>query len=69
MAQSTRMAFFCKGNKLYFKYYTFEYFGGFALSQKRKTIESFHNVIKQDNTQEILEVSRKNENILGNMLK
>ncbi len=68
MAQSTRMAFFCKDNKLYFKYYTFEYFGGFALSQKRKTIESFHNVIKQDNTQEILEVSRKNENILGNML-
>lgn len=68
MAQSTRMAFICKDNKLYFKYYTFEYFSGFAISQKRKSIESFHNSIKNDGIMRILEVSRKNENILGNKL-
>ena len=65
MAQSTRMAFFCKDNKLFFKYYTFEFFGGFAISQKRKTISSFHNSIKKDGIYDILEVSRRNEDELG----
>lgn len=68
MAKATRMAFICKDNKLYFKYYTFEYFSGFAITQKRKSIESFHNAIKKDNIFNILEVSRKSENELGNML-
>ena len=68
MAVSTRMAFICKDNKLYFKYYTFEYYNGFAISQKRKSIESFHNIIKNDGINNILEVSRKNENIIGQML-
>ena len=65
MAKATRMAFICKDDKLYFKYYTFDYFGGFAISQKRKNISSFHNVINQDGIDNILEVSRRNENELG----
>lgn len=68
MAKATRMAFICKDNKLYFKYYTFDYFSGFAITQKRKSIESFHNAIKKDYILNILEVSRKSENELGNML-
>ena len=60
MAVATRMAFICEGDKIYFKYYTFEYFGGFAITQKRKTIESFHNTIKKESAFNILEVSRKN---------
>ena len=50
MAQATRIAFICKDGKLYQKYYTFEFFGGFALSQKHKTIKSFHNEIIDDLT-------------------
>lgn len=65
MAQATRMAFISKDNKLYFKYYTFEYFSGFAISQKRKTIEAFHKVIREDGINNVLEVSRKNENEIG----
>lgn len=68
MAVATRMAFICKNKELYFKYYTFEFFGGFAISQKRKTIESFHAAIKKDSINNILEVSRKNENYLGVLL-
>lgn len=68
MAQATRIAFICKDGKLYQKYYTFEFFGGFALSQKHKTIKSFHNEIISDNINNILEVSRKAENPLGNKL-
>lgn len=65
MAQAIRPAFICIDNKLYQEYYTFEFFAGFSLSQKRKTIDSFHNVIKSRGIINILEVSRKNENELG----
>lgn len=68
MAVATRMAFISKDNKLYFKYYSFEYFSGFAITQKRKSIESLHNTIKKDDIINILEVSRKNENQLGVLL-
>lgn len=65
MAIATRMAFICKENELYFNYYTFEFFGGFAISQKRKSIESFHNKIRESGIEKVLEVSRKNENEIG----
>lgn len=68
MAQATRMAFICNDNRLFYKYYTFEYFGGFAITQKRKNIQSFHNAINLEHSYKILEVSRKNENELGIML-
>ena len=68
MAVATRIAFFCKDGMLKQKYYTFEYFGGFALSQKVKCINSLHKEISLDETSNILEVSRKSENLIGNLL-
>lgn len=44
----------------------FKFFTGFALSQKQKTIKSFHNeILKQHPNCKILEVSRRSENALG----
>ena len=44
----------------------FQWFGGFALSQKRKCINSLHNayLVKHTN-KNILEISSKSENELG----
>ncbi len=47
----------------------FEYFSGFAISQKRKSIASLHAAILEKNPEaKILEVSRKSEHILGTKL-
>ena len=43
-------------------------FRKWIISQKRKSINSFHNVIGKDGITNILEVSRKNENELGVLL-
>lgn len=44
----------------------FEYFSGFALSQKQKNVESLHNQIKKDNKNlNILEVSTKSQHKIG----
>jgi type I restriction enzyme M protein len=44
----------------------FEYFNGFAVSQKQKSIRSLHeNVNKMDKSLEILEVSTKSTNPIG----
>ena len=67
MSKSTRMAFICD-DKLYYKFYTFEFASGFAISQKRKNINSFHEEIKKDGIVNVLEVSRKNENEIGILL-
>ena len=48
------------------KYCEFEYFNGFSLSQKQKSIAELHNNIKQQEPLcEILEVSSKSANPLG----
>lgn len=47
----------------------FEFFTGFATSQKQKSIASLHDAILQNNPKaKILEVSRKSEHILGTKL-
>lgn len=44
----------------------FEYFSGFALSQKQKSIDSLHNAFLQDNiNKKVLEVSSKSKTDLG----
>lgn len=60
--RTTKLAFIVKDNKIYEKEYTFNFYGGFALSQKQKTIDAFHEEIAKDGIKEILEISRKSEN-------
>lgn len=44
----------------------FEWFPGFSVTQKQKSIESFHeNIKKYDNTLKVLEVSSKSKSDLG----
>lgn len=44
----------------------FEFFTGFALSQKQKSIKSLHaNILKSDSTLQILEISTKSTNPIG----
>jgi hypothetical protein len=67
--QTTRLAFIYKNDTLYEKEFTFDFFGGFAVEQKQRTIDKFHNEIKLSNPAlKILEVSRKSKNPLGPML-
>jgi len=66
--QTTKLAFIVKDNKIYEKEYKFDFFGGFALSQKQKTIDAFHKEISKDGILDILEISRKSKNQLGNAL-
>ena len=46
----------------------FEWFAGFSLSQKQKSINSFHRSAKLSGNDRILEVSTKSENAIGNKL-
>lgn len=68
---ATRPYFISTNDNDFFKEETceFEYFTGFALSQKRKSIDSFHKaILKKYPTSKILEVSRKSEHELGTQL-
>ncbi len=66
--KTTKLAFIVKDNKIYEKEFTFDFFGGFALSQKQKTIEAFHHEISKAGINQILEISRKSINPIGNAL-
>lgn len=66
--RSKKLAFIVKENRIIEKEYEFDFFGGFAITQKQKTIESFHLSISLKDTYNILEVSRKSKNQLGNQL-
>ena len=66
--RTTKLAFIVKDNMIYEKEYNFDFYGGFSLSQKQKTIEAFHQKILKDGTFEILEISRKSKNPIGNAL-
>jgi len=46
----------------------FEWFAGFSLSQKQKSIKSLHESAREIGYEKILEVSTKSENQLGNKL-
>jgi len=43
----------------------FQFFNGFAVSQKLKSIQSFHNSVNKEGHENILEVSTKSDNHLG----
>lgn len=61
-----RPAYFINNGKVLVKSYSFEWFSGFAVSQKQKSIESLHGaVLKTDSTAKPLEISTKSKNPLG----
>lgn len=66
--QITKLAFHVIDDKIYEKEYTFDFFGGFSMSQKQKTIEAFHLKIESMGITQILEISRKSKDPLGNAL-
>lgn len=67
MAQ--RPAFYIHDGKVISKLYSFEWFSGFAVSQKQKSIESLHNaILKEDLTAKPLEISTKSKTEIGKKL-
>ncbi len=61
-----RPAFFIRGGKVISEIYSFEWFPGFAVSQKQKSIESLHNAImKVDVNAKPLEISTKSKEPIG----
>lgn len=61
-----RPAYFINNNKVMVKNFSFEWFSGFSVSQKQKSIDSLHGaVMKSDSTANPLEVSTKSKNSLG----
>jgi type I restriction enzyme M protein len=67
--QATRIYFLSteeKGKLFIEKKVKFDFYGGFDISQKRKTITSFHEAIKKQNANlNILEVSSKSQDDIG----
>ena len=61
-----RPAYFIQNEKIMCRNFEFEWFGGFALSQKQKCITAFHHSIKTANNSAIpLEISTKGSDKLG----
>lgn len=61
-----RPAFFIDKGKVVCESYSFEWFSGFAVSQKQKSIESLHNaIIKADTDAKPLEISTKSKDAVG----
>ena len=61
-----RPAFFIRQGKVISEMYSFEWFSGFAVSQKQKSIESLHNAImKVDANAKPLEISTKSKESIG----
>lgn len=61
-----RPAYFINNGKVSAKSYSFEWFSGFAVSQKQKSIDSLHNaILKTDGSANPLEISTKSKNPLG----
>lgn len=62
-------AFFIHRRKVISKIYSFEWFAGFAVSQKQKSIESLHNaILKSDADAKPLEISTKGKEEIGRKL-
>lgn len=66
--QAIRPIFIAAEDCITVENYQFDFYGGFSLEQKRKSINAFHKVIKENMDIPILEVSRKSDNLLGNKL-
>lgn len=63
---ANRPAFFTRGGKVISEIYSFEWFPGFAVSQKQKSIESLHNaILKADKNAKPLEISTKSKEPIG----
>lgn len=63
---ATRPAFSVRQGKVVSEIYSFEWFPGFAVSQKQKSIESLHNAIrKADVAGKPLEISTKGKEAIG----
>ena len=61
-----RPAYFIKDGKVVRKDHEFEWFSGFAVTQKQKSIASLHNsIISSDSTAKPLEISSKGTDPLG----
>ena len=61
-----RPAYFVSNGKVTVKSYSFEWFAGFAVSQKQKSIDSLHNaILRSDSNAKPLEISTKSKNSLG----
>ena len=61
-----RPAFFICQEKVVSEIYSFEWFPGFAVSQKQKSIESLHNaILKADANAKPLEISTKSKEVVG----
>ncbi|MDR2822650.1 MAG: hypothetical protein LBV58_03775 [Acholeplasmatales bacterium] len=66
--QTSKLAFIVKNNKIFEKVFTFDFYGGFAISQKQKTIDAFHSEIAKYGDFKVLEISSKSRNPIGNAL-
>ncbi len=61
-----RPAFFIRQGKVVSEIYSFEWYSGFAVSQKQKSIASLHNaIIKADKSAKPLEISTKSKETIG----
>ena len=61
-----RPGFFFRQGKVVSEVYSFEWFSGFAVSQKQKSIASLHNaIIKADKSAKPLEISTKSKETIG----
>lgn len=61
-----RPAFFIHQGKVVSEMYSFDWFPGFAVSQKQKSIESLHNaILKTDVDGKPLEISTKSKEAIG----
>ncbi|MCI8858118.1 MAG: hypothetical protein HFI71_01085 [Lachnospiraceae bacterium] len=61
-----RPAFFIRQGKVVSEVYSFEWFSGFAVSQKQKSIASLHNaIIKADKSAKPLEIGTKSKETIG----
>lgn len=61
-----RPAYFVSNGKISVKNFSFEWFSGFSVSQKQKSIESLHGeILKNNSVANPLEISTKSKNPLG----
>ena len=61
-----RPAFFVNQGKVISELYSFEWYSGFAVSQKQKSVKSLHNaIIKADSNAKPLEISTKSTESIG----
>ncbi|NKF07115.1 hypothetical protein J1C67_00030 [Clostridium gasigenes] len=62
---ASRPAWTIRDNKIVIDHFDFKWNGGFSVVQKQKNIVALHESIKEKHNSEVLEVSSKSENELG----